>query len=812
MGASIGAGKSGGNVEGGGVGEVKKGELTPLKSELVPITFKTPENQAGTVNISRRTYDTLAKTIIFNVQRFNDIPEAERPDFLNHFIEEFKKQNPDLKDLKDQKAVAEQAGTFLRKEGGQNLLATFKLLETEGSLIYGSGGVRLKEKKAAKSTDVSVKEKIVFIGKDGAEIKDKTSFWDNFKRKGENITGEYPIEMFDTLSIGGTSNITDAKEIAYLRSCGFTDGFSIKTGEGGEAFLETVTNIALAREEMFRETGLKSEEVAKRMNFLDNTPTRRFITSGRVGHLHREARPGYTPSDFASEMDSTIAEIKIKTIEKLTKEKKEGTQKRYGELIRDKISDLEKPNDLSQEEKTAREGVIQQQMTEVENKQKLFTRQKLLPGEIQEAQKAYDEAKNALTEQASRTANLPGETINLTLLESWSDPTSAEGFQSLGIRLKKLKAEKVRLDGLITGCNNDITTEKSGRPSASDLKTETIDGQDEQGNPIRTTTTVDARITAEYDLSLAREKGYRDEIKIFKAKISTDIFEDGMTLDKLIVEIEGRYDRRKQVVDEDAVTQDLIKKYREKKRLLEQKNNEFTELPGKIDAIRTTPSGATAPETDSQIEDRLREEYGKLKKQKEKVSISNTDNQREALALELLGGKIDKDGKILAEGILTEKGKEDMRTRLTDIEGLSVEELKVSPSFKDYPPIVLQTVKLLFGPEALTALPDSDIFKKTDAFLRSKWYMQIIIDNIEHQNGIDNPTDPLDPPNSSKVQFTGSRSRGGPNAEITMEGLKTLIDTTTGPTTIATLEKTGVSRDTIEKIIIDICDGALGFK
>ena len=754
----------------------KEVALSVPKSEVKTIVIKTAEVQAKQVEVQQATFNTLVNTITFNVQRFNELPATDRPDFLKNFVEMFQRENPDLKDLTDQKIVAEKAEVFLKKGGGKVLLATFKLLESEAALLYGGGGVRIVEKKAPKNGSEAERPKIIYLGKDGMRTEEKQpGFWESlFSKNKDARTGKYDLEIEEVFDTG---NITDPKDIAYLSKCGWTDGLDIATAENRGILIERVLSIAQTREEIFRETGLQPEDISKRLNFLDENLD--FITAGRSAYLIGETGGGYTPAEFAAEGKNVIDEIKKETVDRLKKAKTEDSKKRKGAQIENKIKDLGNVEEMLPEEIKAEQAVIDQEIKKIQAEANLFTRKKILPGEIDEAQQARDEAQRLITARESGIVPVSGEVIDLI---AWSEPSSVEYWGALDSRVTVLEARKAGLQAEITSLQAEITSERTQRPSADSIRRKETKKTTGSGT-ITTVEEPDPDLKDEFNKSRTRVEDLQKIIDEKRKKMDTDIVEGTFTLDELIDDLKSKSTRRKQVVDGDAVTKKLLEDYRIAEGLLKQRIDERTAVGTKTDALKTS-----AAETDQEAEIRLRKEIKKKEKQKESVGKASLDNQREVEALSLV------------KTVITDsEQKTAMEQRLVEQESGLYDPLEVSSEFKDYPPVVLQAVKLMFGPEALSSAGETDIYKQTKALLESKWYVKIIIEQIEAQNGAVTA--------AQKVDFGGSRTRGGANVEITNADLTAL----TPGKMISVLTEKDVNQETIGKIIEQIGSSALGF-
>lgn len=768
---------------------VKEIGLSVPQSEIRNIRIRTPEAEGKPAEISQPVYDTLVNTITFNLEILDEIPEAQRPAILKEFIDVFKAQNPGLKDMKDKVKVREAAVKFLSGDERKAVLAAFKVMEWEASLLHGASGARF-EGKDPEIVSKDGETDIVFIDpKTGiltTQKVDSRNWWKrNVRIRNRNdVRGEKELKINTTLTTGVGSQITDASDIAYLDKCGWVNGTNIQTAANREILFKRLFSVAQARSELFSETGLTADEISKRLNFVDSSG--RLKIAGREAHFIGEVSGGYTPAEFTSELHTIIDKIKTDTLEKLTKRKKESAEARVKDQIGKKIDDLKKGEIITPEEKEAEQRVIDQEIKEIKAKAELFTRNKLLTGEITEAQRALDEALRLVNEKQGNIALLPGETIDLL---AWSDPSSPEYWGAHENAANILETRRAAINSEIESLQAEISSERSQRPSAEAVKRTITKTKDNSGVDVETIEEPDADVKAEFNASRTRVVALQIEVDNKRRSIDTIDIGSGMSLNQTIYELRSSADRRKQIVEGDAVTKGLLESYRDKERALKQKNDEQTDTNTRIAGV------IIPPETPAEAEVRLREAIKKKEKEKESVGKASLDDQREISALSSI------------KEVITDPAKKAaMEQRLLDHEVGAYEDLEVSPELRDYPPVILQAIKLMFGPEALSSAGSTEDetsetvedspYKRAKALLESQWYVKIIIEQIENQNSA-----------TDRVAFAGSRTPGGQNQEITMANLKGLI---TGKS-IDTLGKDEVSEATIRKIIDEIRKSALGY-
>lgn len=764
----------------------KEVALSVPKSEVKPNVIVTAETQAKQVEIQQKTFNTLVNTITFNVQRFNEIPIADRPDFLKNFVEMFQKENPDLKDLTDQKVVAEKAEVFLKKGGGNALLATFKLLETEAALLYGGGKVRIVEKKAPKNGSKDERPKIIYLGKDGMTTEEKQpGFWENlFKKNSEAKTGKYDLEVSTTFETGGASNITDLKDIAYLNKCGWSNGLDIKTAENRGILIERVLSIAQAREELFRETGLKPEDISQRLNFLD--AGHHFIAAGRSAYLTGETGGGYTPAEFATEGKKITDEISQKTKDKLAELRKKNKSEQRGKQLTKRIEQLGEEKNMDPDQIKAEQALIEQQIVDKKKEAGLFDSKKLLPGQKAETARLKDEKSQALDKRAVEIG------VPRATLEDWSaDSSNPESWRAiknqhdiLVIELQPMNNEKTKLE-------TDLTKWLEREPKSPAVTvTET---EKKTGNTV--VTTPEKGVTDAWERWNKTVDKIQTRIAELEKKLNTDPWtgtgaSGNKTAETILTELELDYTRRQQVVEnkDEPETKKAIDNYREADAVDKQKGQDIIDVDNKITGLRKIDPLTGVLETEIVQENRIRKEIKDMEEAKKNVGGADIDDQREIDSLQLVADLYNK-----------QEVHDAMEQRLVFQQGGSPPDLEFSPEFRDYPPAVLQAINLMFGPEALSSTAGNpDLFKKAKSLLESQWFVRIIIDQIENQN--------LVPP-GGKVPFGVARISGEKNVKLDMAGLKAR----TGATNIELLTIADVNRTCIENIMEEISKSALGY-
>jgi hypothetical protein len=241
---------------------------------------------------------------------------------------------------------------------------------------------------------------------------------------------------------------------------------------------------------------------------------------------------------------------------------------------------------------------------------------------------------------------------------------------------------------------------------------------------------------------------------------------------------------RKLVVEDNPDTKRALDDFRGAKKALADKKAEEVDVNGQIGALVSA----------GKDEKSIRTEIKTKKEAKEKVGGVGPDEDREIKSLEILADILDK-----------KQAKTEMEERLQAQEYGEVGDLLISPEFADYPKVVLQTIKLMFGDDALTLYgTNPELAKKAKGLLESRWYMQIIVEEIENDNNIYNQQGQQ----ARRVNWgVAKRTPGGPNVELTAAVFNPMKN---GKQIETTLNQTSVSRETVKKIVDRICKSALG--
>lgn len=766
--------------------------LKVAASEVENVRIRSADNESKMIEISKPVFDTLLNTATFNIEIFNEIPEAQRPAILKDFTEALKKYKPSTPELqkeltnidfKDKAKVKKLAEDFLMHGGGDALLSTFKVMEWEASLLHGASKARFKGKDP-NSAKKNNEEDIVYQDPKTGQLtteKVDSSHWWNRMFSGKDVRGEKKLNISPTIATGAGSQILDANDIAYLDKCGWVNGTNIQTAANRTVLFQRLYSVAQARSEIFSETGLTSTEVNQRLNFTDENGN--LKTVGRGVHLVGETAGGYTAAEFAAEAHTITEKIKTDAIEKLNELKKKNKTEQRGKQLTKRIEQLGEEKDMDQDQIDAEKAVIEQQITDKKAEAHLFDRQKLLPGEKVITEKTRDKNDQALDDRAADIG------VPRSDIEDWSaDSSNPLSWRSMQERVDLLTIELQPINDKIKRLEEDREFWVGREPKTPYSRTVAKDGAVKETGKDN------------WDKYEKRIKDIEDQLTEAQKELSEKAWVGreaggGKTAEKILTELTLEIARRKQIV-ENPDTQKAITDYKTADKLHTQKIQEEIDNNNKIDELRQKdPATLAFTETVAQAETRIRKEIKDLKEKQENVGKVDAGDQREVASLEIVAGLYDDPVK-----------KDAMEQRLVFQDGGSPPDLEFSPEFKDYPKVVLQAVNLMFGPEALSSTAGNpELFKKAKSLLESKWFVQVIIDQIEIQNGLVNPI--AGPPNPAKVAFGAPRVSGDKNVEIDMAALKLL--TTAHPIDTYGIDK--VNRQTIENILEGISKSALGY-
>lgn len=793
MGSSTGSAPAANPSQSSG-GEVKSGEPQKMQKEIVlPFTkseigqvqtIQAPEAEIEPVKLTKKTADTLTNTIAFNIPIIEKMANPNA--FLTQFVKEFKQKYPKV-DFSDKKALTEAAQEYVRTGGTEAFLVANKLLEWEGSVLQSYSGAFIKEEKAPKSAGVkgTTNEELFSLSEEGglevgAEIKGSWKNilpwnWGKGTKTTPEVVGKYALKLVKARA--NFQNITDQSEQEYLEKCGWSDNLDLHTDLSARKTMATrLRNIAQARTEIFLETGLKTQDLE--LNFIDEAAT------GYLPRINMKLRgdtgPGYLPNELAEEGKNIIDEIRNKTKAEIKKKQEKSVGEKTAAQLRKKIDDIKTSgNKMDDAEKQSKQAEIQVEIDKLDKELKLFTRKTELATEIPEAQANETKAKTALDK---RVGQLSGYTAKQLL--DWSDDNSnPQSWTAIKAEYDSLVSERNRKESNRKARQDEL---KDTRANPPNVDIDEVDMKDEDGK-VTATKKPNQKNVDRVERWNNRIKKLEDAID----KITKSIEEDpwpgagAKSLDVLISEKEQSYTARKLVVEDNQDTKTALDTLRASKKTLSDKKSEEVDVNGQIAVL----TGAGKDEKS------IRTEIKTKKEAKEKVGGVGPDEEREIKSLEILADILDK-----------EQAKTEMEERLQAQEYGEVGDLLISPEFANYPKVVLQTIKLMFGDDALTLYgANPELAKKAKSLLESRWYMQIIVEEIENDNYISNQPGAM---GQRRVDWGAARrTPGGPNVELTAAAFNPMKN---GKRIETTLNQNHASRDAVKKIIDRIGKSALG--
>jgi len=757
--------------------------LTLKRSELVTQKFQTPETKAAEAKISQITYETLVDSITHTIDISNQMTPVFAKAMFGEFLNAFKAEYPNV-DLKNADDVKTKAEKFLNAKGGKGVIASLKLLEVEGALLSaGSKGRFVELKPATPGREPIIVRKFKMVnGKVVVERQYGTVTKINFLGMTKNIPdrgeaakpGEYEIDMDSTFNYG--TNIVSPAEIEYLQKSGFADGTSIDP-QVREIIELRLGKIALVRGELFQETGKKISKPTE-LNFVLHTGNYRtksphFIgegTSLRAGDLATEG------ATIAAEIKKEVQDkIKAK-IEEEQKKKLEGTATQ----LRAKIEEIKKNAKLSPEEKQKKLLEAKKEVKKLEDELVLFERQKALPDEIKEAEKARDEAKDKViareTELQSGRAD-----PSIDLIKWSSDMSEPESWLSFKALSDSYKVEVATINQRITDLREELKDHTTARPPGELRKITQVD----PSTGVTTTVEPEPVDVQEKEEWSNRRKDLQKLIDDERARIYTTGWAGGTkTLAELVTETEKEYLRRKAIVEDDQATKQIIIGFR---------NSETAVKDFEVEKVKVVAKIAALAKTESVITDELK----KVKENKDNIESDkiSVDDLRETEALEGLVVVFSPDE--LRKQRISEK-------RQAIVSSASIE-IEWGPEFDGYPKALLETIRLMYGEDVLAAYPPGEkeaLVKQVKSIISSSNYLGTIIDELEIAEGVV-PTNKI----ADKLTVSSTAT----NVEITKANLATMFLTYPG-NTLLTMDIKKVDEKVIDNILKRMRVQALGIK
>ena len=676
-------------------------------------TVKTPEMIAKKVEISDHNFENLVNTLVAQFDILENTPVANRPantTLRGLFYEQFKQKYGDV-DLKKPEELRKYAEKFLREGGGVEVRMAVKLAEWEQATLQAYSGMMLEKKQGASKPDSNVQASFV-LGPDGILRPIDTSgirqsLADILKNLGKKKESLYQIKGGDN---GQTAALLTAEQVTFLTQAGW--GAGPLSLEKKTALVNRLYSVASVRAELYQQTGMPISDIE--LNFIkkDGAPPGWSYLNTKTAHFIGETGAGDNVRDILQNEGFGIAtDVKTKVQEEIKKKKDEAREKKTdaktADRLKDEINRIEASHVMTDVKKEEERKRIEAEKAKLEKDFRLFGRQRLLPGEITEAQKARDEAEQKLLDlQARIRANPPtGEAAADVNLKKWTDSTDPESWQAVKARCDGLEAQKDLIMQEINDLKTELKDHQASRPPLLVTKPGFVIPPEE--------------IAARKQWT-DREKHLQDEIDKRRNKINVDPWGGGDPLSKQIAELKAKYMRRKAVVEDDATAKQTIKDYRDAEDALKKRTDEKTKVDAAIVALTRT---------EVQLDGDIKTKDEELKN----IGALTGAEKVESDALNALIPVFDSSSPVKTE----------RDNRIKDAEmaakGLTVYDLEKGPDWSNYPDAVLRCAQLIWGDDIL--LPTGDPAQKAKieqvkTLLASKKYLDIFIDEIETAQAI----------------------------------------------------------------------------
>lgn len=538
----------------------------------------------------------------------------------------------------------------------------------------------------------------------GAHIEDKKNIVKNLFNKIRGITQEeIPIQINNNISpVNGT-----VEEQNFIDALGWVAVNDLKVHpQVRDRLIERIRTIAKTRAYLYGATGLPQKNID--LNFLTDDRLHYLATRRSGDHfINENAGVGFNPDQIRTEGMTMLAEIK-KSVGDRLKNAMEGQRGNQNlALLEKRIAALEaKSGAMNQEQRELRDHQADNEIARLRKELEWFKRRSDLPEEINSATNDRNTTRGKLNIHEASIPVPYGE-AHVRLLDWSSGSANAESWQSIMAQCDGLKAARNTVISDIAEIQAELTIIYNARSS----------------------TAFAARAT--------QLQGLIDAKRNSLSTAPWPNLQGGGTLNAKIAELEAKYLRRKAVV-EDPATRQIIDSYRTAEQKLAVKNAELTDVQHNITTLAQ----------DERTTDEILAKIDVQRKLKENSGIDSND-ARDVEAMNILKTLYQPD-KIPA-----------IRTRLAAQDSAAYDSpLEVTAEFAGYPPVVLQAVRLMFGDSALNSNIDPSAAKQAKALLESRWYIKVIVEELERDNNI---TDP-----AHKVDFAGTpRVLGGPNLELT---------------------------------------------
>lgn len=379
--------------------------LSIPRQELIPMPLVelTPQTTPEPVKLEEKSAATLVETIVFHHKKITENRKLATPssvpgayDTLYDLFEEFRSGLPPG----DQNNIELCAQKYL-EQSGINVLLAFKAAEIDAYCLQAASGGMFEVGKDLVKTKEPVKTTRYVMTSNGLEEVEEIAgrFVIRGHKFGEKTTKKVtgvPISFIDgdRMEVGTVNTLLTPAQQEYLRYCGWT------TGNLDDAQKKTIRNRLLAvarlRTELYAKTGV--EDLTKiELNFIkkDTLGFRgRTYRDTKIAHfLGEQGAAGANVREIlaaegvqiASEERKKVKEALVKTEEEAAKASVETDTPTQ---IDQEIERL-KSESMSVPRQEEQKKLYDYQIKKLQEKLGLFTRKKILPVEIDDAEQAF---------------------------------------------------------------------------------------------------------------------------------------------------------------------------------------------------------------------------------------------------------------------------------------------------------------------------------------------------------------------------------------------------------------------------------------
>ena len=721
--------------------------LSVFKSELVPITVRTPEKLAEKVELSAQSVDTLARTVASHLGVVEKIRRSQVPppidvstigaltDLHKNLYAVFKQMYPgvDLSKLdfnkpEDLEALVGHARTLVGRGGAEVRLA-YKLLQwEEATLQMASGRMFIPEGKIEYKKEIG-EELVLVMTEDGAVETTKAGSWLERTFKGKKVIKRVKYK------IGGatkenrmeldTNTLLSSQQRKFLTESGWVtgdlDAEQIKTID------KRLSSIVAVGTELFVKTGVDLSTITpnliKKDTGLESFSGRNYndrITAYFIG----EARA--TGTDLIQKLEAQgveiATEVKTKVQAELKKKQEERREQRaqaeIPERLQAKIDELQ-TRSRTQIEIDAVKSRIDAEIKALNDELTLFIRRDQLLGGYATAEQVVRDAENALNQRAAQLGR------SSTDLIAWSDDISND--QSL----RYFQAQLKRLNVYYNELKAQLDQDRQYLAELNKLMRDEETTDATTGKPL--TRTPRQEVIKEYNDT--RDAVNDDKNKLYNNPFTADPSipnKNKQSLQALVTEKTLLVEERKSIIEDDATTKGLLDKYWEAKRALEKLTSEQTDTTTKLTAVETKYSASAATRTGKAqaaiTSDDIRAEINFQIKAKEKdkteVSGLSTADKTEVTVLTAIRAAYADDS--------IRQGREDrIAAAEKTAQGLDAYELTRSPIWNEYPEAVMRAVQLIWGDEVVMGMASKkDQIAQVQTLLKSGKYLSVFITRL----------------------------------------------------------------------------------